>query len=289
MDTSRFGLALDCFADGVDNRLVLVCLDEEGVRYEYKGPSNPNSTTTLFGRWTGPGAFCDDVPAKVVGRNGRETSALDSFSMLYAIQCYELGHHNQTINVQYINRIGTALERGVISSFKDMAEFKAASRILDSFQRTGHLFDILTKEAELMYASSEGAVHPENKWIEHDASLSYPLFEFSETEMEALARGFEQNPNAKVTNLHELIEWLKTCGMESSYPFVWMQNRVFQYEQALFAADHMLEQLKHVERNSRFLPSWLALSKKSFVKARSAVTIESIAHDITANIIQTLI
>lgn len=282
------GLPLECFKDGVNDKEVLVCLDERGERFEYRGVQNSNSTTTMYGRWTGPAAYFDDLPVKVLGNHGKQTSALDSFSMLYAIQCETWGHHNESVNEQYVRRINAALQRGVISSFRDMNEFKVATRIVDSFARTGHLFDVLTDYAEMSYAARLGAVHGTAKWIAHDASMTFPVFDFTDDERASMKELHVANPRVSVEKLEDVIEFLESGGLGSSYACVWLKDRLYKQMQAEKAWRHVRDVIEGERVQSDVIPSWRS-DKKSYVKVGNAVTIESVEHDITASILESLL
>lgn len=289
MSEELLGLPLDCFVDSHRDTPVLVCLNELGDRFEYTGPSNPSSSTTLFGRWTGPAAYFDDLPVKVMGRYGKQTSALDSFSMLYTIETYEKGHHAEEVNRKYVERIVAALNRGVIATYRDMDEFTAASRIVDSFQRTGHVFDVLSNESKLMYAASLGAVPHSSRWVEHDAMQSFPMFQLTESEIESVREAFANNPGVAVETTEDVIHWLEASGLGHSYAAVWLKQRKLHERQMFHATEHLLEQLKTVHRDPRYLPRWENVAKKSYVPVNNSVTIDSIAHDITSSILESLL
>ena len=283
------GLPLTAFVDGVNDQMVLVCLDEQGNRFEYKGPSNPFSSTTMYGRWTGPAAYFDDLPVKVMGRNGKQTSALDSFSMLYAIETYDKGHHSEEINRQYVERIVAALNRGVIAPYRDMDEFTTANRIVDSFQRTGHMFDAISNEGKLMYAASLGATVHASRWIEHDASQSFPMFQFTESEQQQIQEVFDANPGVAIETTDDVIHWMEAAGLGHTYATTWLKQRKLHERQMKHATDHIVEQMKTLRRDSRYLPRWENVAKKSYVPVNNTVSIESIAHDITTSILENLL
>lgn len=282
------GLPLQCFVDGDNNQRVLVCLDEQGTRFEYKGPSNSYAPTTLYGRWTGFAAYCDDLPVKVMGRNGKQTSALDSFSMLHTIQVYENGHFVDVVNQMYVDRIAAALRRGVISTYRDMEEFNAASRIVDSFNRTGHVYDTISNEAKLMYAASLGAVHPTSRWVEHNAEQSYPMFVLHEKDLEKCRSVFDANPSAPLESTEDVIHFMEAAGLNTNYAAIWLRRKKMEEQQMQMATQHLVNQLKTQKKDSRYLPQWTLESKKSLV-SNEATTIDTLAHDITVSIIQTLL
>lgn len=282
------GLPLQCFVEGDNNQRVLVCLDEEGTRFEYKGPSNPFSSTTLYGRWTGPAAYYDDLPVKVVGRNGKQTSALDSFSMLHAIQIYQHGHHTLDVNLMYVERIAAALKRGVITSYRDMDEFTAASRIIDSFNRTGHVYDVISTESKLHFAASLGAVHQTSRWVEHHAEQSFPMFSLSSSDLEKCRSVFEQNGQVSLETSTDVIHFLEAAGLENHYALIWLKRKKLEEQQLHMASQHVAEQLKGIHYDPNFLPQWNRETKKSLV-TNEASTLDTIAHDITVSIIHSLL
>lgn len=115
---------------------------ENGVVLSYRGAVHSGSTTTLFGRWTGLGAYNDDLPVRSVGaRTGTPRfSALDSYSMAFAIDMDEFGFYHTPSELLYRVRIARALQRGTISRELDPEEHHVARVLLHRFDTTGHLF-----------------------------------------------------------------------------------------------------------------------------------------------------
>jgi len=125
-----------------DGGTIFSVVTEDGDVLSYTGPSHPASTTTLYGKWTGIGAFANALPVKVSRQNafgGKTFSALDTFSMAYLINSYHAGFHNQKADDIYKKRINAALRNGFISDSIDANEHRVAVTILNQFEEKGHL------------------------------------------------------------------------------------------------------------------------------------------------------
>jgi len=286
----NFGLPLVCFVETRLGREVFGCYDERGVRFEYRGPGHPNSTTTIFGNWTGPAPYANDLPVKVKGRQQAETSALDSFSLLYTILCYDYGFHVTEIDVEYAARIQAALALGVISPFKQSSEFDSAMRILRSFQRTGHIFDVVNAFGETEYATRLGGVPKDAKWIKKNAEMSYPTFDFSPYEMSKLQQTIDLNPDADVTDIDSLLRLMEAADLRTSYPFIWLTQRRYNALQGEYAFQHIKNQLNVMVPSTSAFPQWHKQEKNDpFKQIQSAVTFQSLTNDLTASIFESLL
>lgn len=271
-------------------REVFGCFDERGVRFEYRGPAHPNSTTTVFGTWTGPAPYANDLPVKVKGRISPETSALDSFSLLYTLLCYDYGFHVTEIDREYAARIQAALARGVISPFKNSNEFDAAMKILRSFQRTGHIFDAVNAFGETEYATRLGAVPTDSRWIQRNAEMTFPLFELTEEQRQRCQQAFALNPNIQIEDVSSLLKFMESAGLSTSYPYLWLAQRQFNTLQSGYAFSHIKEQLQTLNASSGLFPAWQRREKNdTFKQLQAAVSLESLTTDLTASILETLL
>jgi hypothetical protein len=285
------GLPLECYMSFQTGQPMLACMNENGEEFIYKGPANSTSDSTIFGIWTGISPFANDIPVKVMTRYGKKTSALDSFSMLYTIQCYDQGYHVSSINEQYIQRIQAAVDRGVISTYRDMAEFTAASRILDSFYRSGHIFHIVNNATEFHHSTELGSFPKSMQFVEDDAKASYPLFTLNEDE-EGMVRDALERSNISVSSTEDVLSVLKEAGMESTYMYHWFKKKYFEQMRTSFAMTHvsgMMNQLRPTQRH--ILPSWDRRSHKSQIgtKKQLHTILESLGNDITSEILQGLL
>ena len=285
------GLPLECYVSYQTGQPMLACMNELGEEFLYKGPANSTSDSTIFGVWTGISPFANDIPVKVMTRYGKKTSALDSFSMLYTIQCYDQGYHVSTINEQYIQRIQAAVDRGVISTYRDMAEFSAASQILDSFYRSGHIFHIVSNAAEFKHSTELGAFPKPMQFVQDDAQDTYPLFTFTEEE-EGMIRDALERTNLSIHTTEDVLMVLREAGMDSSYVYHWFKKKYFDQMQTSFAMTHvssLMDQLRPTHRS--ILPSWDMRSKTSrTVRKKPLHTIlETLGNDITSEILQGLL
>lgn len=286
----NFGMALVCFSETRDGFDVFGCFDERGARFDYRGPGHPKSSTTLFGNWTGPAPYANDLPVKVKGRSMPETSALDSFSLLYTILCYDYGHHVTEIDREYTARIQAALTLGTISPLKSTNEFDVAMRILRSFQRTGHIFDAVNAFGQTDYATRLGAIPREVKWMQPNAEMSYPRFEWTSDQMEQIEQAMMMNPNTTLDDVDSMLTFLESAGLQTSYPYLWLAQRRFNQLQSQYAFDYLKEQMDEVTRSSGLLPPWMRREKNDpFKQLQAAVSLQSLTTELTASLLETLL
>lgn len=286
----NFGMPLSSFMETREGREVFGCYDERGIRYEYRGPAHPNSTTTAFGHWTGPAPYANDLPVKVKGRQQAETSALDSFSLLYTILCYDYGHHVAELDREYVARIQAALNLGVISPFKSSNEFDAAMRILRSFQRTGHIFDVVNAFGQTEYASRLAGIPTDARWMPANAEMSYPAFDLTEDEKRMCERALQLNPSARLENMDEMLQFMEAAGLRASYPYLWMSQRRYNAMQGQYAFDYLKLQIQNLATASGMLPAWYQREKNdAFKQLQGAVSLRSLTTDLTASILESLL
>jgi hypothetical protein len=286
----NFGLPLTCFSETRLGREIFGCFDERGVRYEYRGPPHPNSTTTVFGNWTGPAPYANDLPVKVKGRSNAETSALDSFSLLYTILCYDFGFHVTEIDVEYTSRIQAALARGVISPFKNANEFDASMKIVRSFQRTGHIFDAVNAFGETEYALRLGAIPRDSRWMDRNAEMTFPVFELTGEEKDRCRSVFALNPGMQIENVQSMLKFMESAGLQASYPYIWLAQRQFSTLQSQYAFNYIQEQMKELNVASGLFPTWDGGKKNDpFKQLQAVVSLQSLTTDLTASILETLL
>lgn len=282
---SLLGLALETFTESSGDQTIYGCYDEDGASYTYLGPTNPASKSTLFGRWTGPAPYCDGLPVII---DGTEKSALDSFSMLYTIQCYTHGHHVEEIDEAYINRIKAALQRGTISITKHTNEFMTTMRILRSFERTGHIFDSVNMFGQSDYSVRLAGVHSDARWSE-DKDMSYPMFQFTDSEKQRLKDCFDLNPDADLVDIPTLLKFMESAGITSSYAYIWMSQKYFNMLEGQKAFKYMQEQASKLQPNDS-IPTWEEPKKNDpFKQLQPEVTLRSLTSDLTSTILETLI
>lgn len=284
MDT--LGLALEVFAEDREGRTVYGCYDENGASYEYTGPTHSKSLSTLFGRWTGPAPFCDDLPVII---DGTERSALDTFSMLYTIQCYMFGHHVADTDEAYINRIKAALQRGSISISKHANEFMTAMRILRSFERTGHIFDSVNMFGHSDYASRLAGIPSDQRWSE-SKDMSYPVFEFTEVEKQKLSQCFQLNPDADLRDIPTALRFMESAGVTSSYAYIWMSQKYFSMMEGQKAFKFMRDQLGPLNAHADVMSQWGSEEKNDvFKQLQPEVVLRSLTSDLTSTILESVI
>lgn len=266
------------------------CYDERGVRFEYRGPAHPNSTTTVFGNWVGPAPYANDLPVKVKGRQLPETSGLDSFSLLYTILCYDYGYHVTEIDREYASRIQAALSLGVISAFKSSAEFDASLRILRSFQRTGHIFDVVNAFGQTEYATRLGSVPRDARWMQSHAEMSYPTFDLTQTEIEMCRQAMVLNPQAQVGDIDSMLRFMEAAGLRSSYVYLWMAQRRYSAMQGTYAFEYIKRQLETITNNNGTFPAWHRAEKNDpFKQLQPALSLHTLTTDLTSSILETLL
>jgi hypothetical protein len=288
------GFALDCevYTSGF-NKPVFVVFAENGERVEYNGPDHPDSTTTIYGVWTGVAPYANALPAKVRGRYQLQTSALDSYSMLYYIQCYQQGFHNSQLDQEYVNRIKAALDVGTIRAQRDLNEFKAALRILRSFETSGHVFQsIVAEDASMEYDLSVGSL-PRSmlEKLFTDASTSYPLFELSEPELEQYQSFVSMNSDLRPpSSIEELVEYMEEADLRSTVEYVWLSKRMYEYKQAAMSAQRLISQLYpyHTGSSSTF-PMIGGSERRRTHVPKESVQEEAIIQSITSKIISSLL
>lgn len=289
-DLPNFGLPLSCFTETLFGKTVVGCFDERGVRYTYLGPAHPNSTTTIFGVWTGPAPFANDIPSKIKGREKPETSGLDSFSLLYTILCYTFGHHVREIDDEYVARIQAAITRGVISPIKNVKEFDSSLRIVRSFQRTGHIFDAVNAFGQTEYATRLGSVPRDSKWMAANAEMSYPMFKLSDTQQQQMKEAFIANPGVMIEDLPTLLKFMESANLTSSYPYLWLSQRQFNTLQSEFAFKSLQEEISTLNPRSESFPTWIQREKNDpFKQAQSTVSLHTLVTDLTASILENLL
>jgi len=285
----NFGMSLVCFVETRLGREVFGCYDERGVRFEYRGPGHPNSTTTVFGNWVGPAPYANDLPVKVKGRQQPETSALDSFSLLYTILCYDYGYHVTEIDQEYAARIQAALSLGVISPFKSYPEFDAAIRILRSFQRTGHIFDVVNTFGQTEYATRLGSVPRDARWMQSHAEMSFPTFDLTQMEMEMCRLAMELNPQASIEDVDSMLRFMEAAGLRASYPYIWLAQRRYNALQGDYAFEYMKQQLDTISSQGNF-PVWHRTEKNDpFKQLQPSLSLHSLTTDLTSSILETLL
>ena len=249
------GDPLECFQSGVVNGEHLPCvLDEDGKLYMYKGKPNFGSSTTIFGRWTGINPYADGLPIKVKGRNGPITSCLDSFSMLFYIQCMDNGFHNSTVEGQYIARIRKALDTNQISPSRDMNEFDAASAILRSYVLHGHTYDIVHKKTEFEPSiAMVGDLKPSG-WSAFDPRTTFPMFTLSEEEADQYRQFLSVNGGSmlpKIEAIDALVEYMSKAGLEHTFEYNWFANKRMEQDHVQYAVLHYADQLNALARESK--------------------------------------
>jgi len=280
------GLPLEVYVNDSQGYPIYGCYDEDGAQFEYTGPSNPNSLSTLFGRWTGPAPFADGLPVII---DGTERSALDTFSMLYTIQCYMFGHHVQDIDEAYVDRIKAAIQRGTISITKHTNEFMMAMRILRSFERTGHIFDSVNMFGQSDYATRLAAIPADQRWSEQ-RDMSYPQFQFTDEEKQRVRDCFQLNPDADLTDIPTTLRFMECAGLTSSYAYVWMSQKYFNMLEGQKAFKHMQDQMVPLNRNADAIPMWEHPKKNDpFKQLQPEVSVRSLTTDLTSSILETLI
>jgi hypothetical protein len=286
-----FGLPLICFKEVVRGNEVVGCFDERGTRFEYRGPTHVNSTTTLFGVWTGPAPYANDVPVNVKGWPEMGTSALDSFSLLYTILTYEFGHHSEEINNEYIARIQAALRRGVITVSRNVAEFDTAMRIIKSFRRTGHIFDAVNAFGQTEYSTRLGGVPYSSRWMDANAQMTFPMFEFLPEEQDQLRQAFELNPTRIIKTTDELLAFLESADLRTSYPYIWLSQRRFKTMQADRALEHVLQTIQPLQKSSTILPSWTQDDEKTmeYNQIQPEIRTQALLNDLVANVLEALL
>lgn len=288
------GQALDSEVyTSTNGKAVFVVYAENGDRYEYNGPDHPNSTTTLYGNWTGIAPYANALPVKVRGRYHWQTSALDSFSMLYYIQSYTMGYHNVQQDTEYIQRIQSALDARTISATRDLDEFKTALRILRSFETSGHIFQTIAMTASTdEYDVSVGALPRSTlQQIFQDASSTYPLFDFSDEEVAQYKEFVQLNPSIPPpTDVKTLVEYLTEAGLGSSVECLWLKKRLFETNQAEEATKHMVAQLSsHHKGPSYLFPSFTTSQQRRTVTPKTSVQEDVMIQAVTSKIISSLL
>lgn len=284
-----FGLPLTCFVENYDGKLLFGCYDEQGYRYEYNGPQHPNSTTTLFGKWVGPAPYANDLPVRVKGRMGLETSALDSFGMMYTILCYEHGQFVDEINQEFIARIVIAISKGVISETKDAEEFEVATRILNSFARSGHLFDALHEEIVEDATGTDIQAHLSAKYMDAHANMSYPSFDLMEDQESALQEAFEAMPNAELDDVPSMLEFMESANLQSSFPYMWLRQKYYDQMQVEAAFQDLKEELLQLNAGSRLIPTWAKRRDGVFKSIKPQLSLTTLIGDCTASILQSML
>jgi hypothetical protein len=245
------------------------------------------SSSTIFGVWTGPAPYANDLPVMVKGRQTMERSALDSFSLLYTILVYDYGYHIPEIDREYVARIHSALVRGVISGIRNTSEFDAAMRIMRSFERTGHIFDAVNARRATDYATKLAGVPTEARWIQENAEMTFPSFEFTEDERQVCQQALRLNPHVRVNDIASLLMFLELAGMQSSYPYLWLSQRHFSTVQSQYAFERLQQQIQSLSATSGLFPAWREDKKNDmFKQLEGSISLQSLTTDLTAAIIE---
>ncbi len=282
----KVGLALEVFSEERNGRVIFGCYDEEGGVYEYTGPQNVNSLSTLFGRWTGPSPYCDGFPVII---DGTERSSLDTFSMLYTIQCYSFGYHIAEIDDAYVTRIKAALQRGSITITKHANEFFMAMRILRSFERTGHIFDSVNMFGQSDYAAKLAAIPADMRWSEN-RDMSFPTFQFTDQEKRRIMQCFELNPDADLDDIPTTLRFMESAGITSCYAYIWMSQKYFNMLEGQKAFQYMRDQVRPLNEHVDAIPMWEHSKKNDpFKQLQPQVTLRSLTADLTSSILETLL
>jgi hypothetical protein len=194
------------------------------------------------------------------------------------------------IDEEYAARIQAALTMGVISVFKNSAEFDSALRILRSFQRTGHIFDVVNAFGQTEYATRLGGVPRDARWIQNNAEMSYPTFDLSDEEIGMCRQVMELNPDANVDDMDSMLRFMEAAGLRSSYPYIWLSQRRYNAIQGEYAFQYIKEQMDTMLSSKRTFPMWHKSKKNNpFKQVQSSLSLHSLTTDITSSILETLL
>ena len=292
------GFALEVFSKQFSGIVKFGVKDENGLEFIYIGPGQPNSSTTLFGKWTGIAPYADALPVLVKGRNGMITSALDSFAMMYTIRSYTDGYHNEVLDTEFITRIKHALEKGVISPSRDFDEFNISMRILHSFFKDGHMFNIHSDLGKFEYEASLAANHEQGmRKLNMNVDETFPMFKFNTEEEEMYKRFVEMNGGTsltKIDSIDTLLNYMEHAGLQNSFEYLWFIRQVRQTKRASEAFKVFASYLDSLKEgvNGEFFSIDLS-RKKVLNRINLSITPASreseMVREITSEIISTLL
>jgi hypothetical protein len=220
---------------------------------------------------------------------GLETSALDSFGLMYTILCYDFGQYVDEINQEFIARIVIAIGKGVISERKNSKEFEVANQILNSFARSGHLFDALHEEVVEVEASTDIQSHLSVKYMDAHAKMSYPSFDFSDEQASSLQNAFDNMPNADIRDIPAMLEFLQSANLQASFPFMWLRQKYYDQMQLEGAFAVMKDEISQLNAGSKLFPSWAKRKDGVFKSLKPELSLTTLIGDCTASILQSML
>lgn len=296
MTSTSLGDPLECFRTTTNGHVVLSVVDEDGQTYQYSGAPNPFSKTTIFGRWTGVNPFADDLPVEVKGRAGPQTSALDSFSMLYYIQSQKGGFHNPDVERMYVARIQAALDANIIASARDFGEFDAAQRLIRSYITMGHLYDILNPVKAYDPSVNLAARYNDKGWMQFNPQTSFPMFTLSEAEKDQYRLFLEVNGGnqlKRIDTLNDMLFYMNESGLNNTFEYNWFRGKMADQAHLSHAFEHLKAQFNEIAAHTQgkaFAIEYYQGGRTVRPTASKIGSIqEELSYAITKQIIETLI